>query len=286
MRQCAVILSVSILASLGVGCSTVAPLQLNAPPTRNPIDETSASPDLAAKEYRRIMVIPPSGSTRGQFDEYINLFEREFLNNGITVISSAITGRVVMEGGAQRKDEAAQALSDAERALVMAKSTNANALLQIGSLEWTPDYPSRLFVNRNQRLEEAQSPAEYDGWVGEKMKLTTSILTFVGRLTDVESGEVMASFSVRCATGWDLPAEYVAEIRFVNGSAVVEKENWSFSPSTKPQAPAQGGFLFTAVVQPPARQAPASAPGSWEAEAKVRVLRKTIAIVANHIKGK
>ena len=252
MRSLLALACLAVVASTGAGCSS---LELRMPATRSPLDETSASPDLGAKQYRRIMVIPPSGSARGQFDQYINLFEREFLKNGITVISSAITGRVVMEGASQRKDEAAQSLSDAERALVMAKATNANALLQIGSLEWSPPVPCRFFLHRNERFDEV-AKSEYDAWKEDRIQFSAPVLVFVGRLTDVESGEVMASFSIKYATAWDLPSEYVARVKFSGGVPFIREENWSFSGS------------------------------GWDAAARERVLQKTIALVASRIKGK
>jgi hypothetical protein len=51
---------------------------------RPPRDLTVVSPRLVA--MTRIMVIPPAGAARGQYEAPIALFEREFLRGGVAVI--------------------------------------------------------------------------------------------------------------------------------------------------------------------------------------------------------
>src|SRR3954471_24009015 len=99
----------AILAICQTGC--VARWTLNMEPDVPLRDGTSVSPELKAKKYSKIIVIPPSGTARGQFDREINFFEREFLNHNLTVISSAVTGRVVLEvkgADGEKKEEGAQ----------------------------------------------------------------------------------------------------------------------------------------------------------------------------------
>jgi hypothetical protein len=229
--------------------------ELRVSTSRPPFDETSASKDLGSKAYTRIMVIPPEGSAPGKFDAYMNRIERGFMNSGIAVISSAITGRVVMEGEGLQKSETAQTLSDAERALVLAKRSNAQALLEIGSLDWTARQPCRWFLLKDDGYEEVDKH-EFDSWKERKIHLETPMWVFVGRLTDVTTGEVMASFSIKYPIGWDLPSEYVAEVRYHRGRPLIRSENWTFTS------------------------------GTWEAEARERVLEKTIALVAARIMGR
>lgn len=213
-------------------------------------DETSVSPQLKEKKFSKIMVIPPSGTARGQFDREINFFEREFLKNNLTVISSAITGRVVLEvkgSEGEKKEEGAQGLSDAERALVMAKKTGADAILQIGTFGWAGRKSCRFFVaNRatptgatgtgNVPLTAMRevSLKEFETWPGAKYSFSEQWLEFVGRLIDVQTGEVMASFKYGNSPLWNLPASYSAVLvdEGGEGALVKESENYAYDQGT------------------------------------------------------
>nr|MBI3614119.1 hypothetical protein [Nitrospirota bacterium] len=184
------------------------------------VDESAVSPKMSQKKYTRLMVIPPSGTSRGQFDHQIALFEREFLKNGTTIISGAITGRVVAESenslGKEGRTGRVIDLSDAERALVMAKDTGADAILQIGAWQFSDAVPSRYFIldsDKGDRFSEVQL-AEYRSWTKEKFLFPSRILHFVGKLIDVSSGEVVASFKLKDAVNWNLPSEYRASISY------------------------------------------------------------------------
>ena len=195
-------------------------------------DETVVSPQLTPK--RHVMVIPPSGTARGQFDAVIALFERELLKSGVTVISGAITGRVVIDaaGGTDRRIEAAAALSDAERALIMAKQTGADAILQIGQLDWSEQMvESRFFVccrgGAKGYMEVSQT--EYQNWREKKAALPSHWLTFVGRLMDVQNGEILASFKINGGANYSLPADYQVQIDFRGNQPKLMKENYSYA---------------------------------------------------------
>ena len=192
-------------------CGCLAPTIVTA--TRPPKDDTIVSPRLTPKG--RVMVIPPSGTVRGQYDSEIALFEREFLRGGITVISGAVTGRVVLDPSGQQRVESAAQLSDAERALIMAKQTGADAILQIGQLTWSEtSIPSRFFTccRSGERGYSEVSQPEYDNWTGKKAALAAHVLTFVGRLMDVQTGEVLASFKFTAAANFNLPGTEI--VRF------------------------------------------------------------------------
>jgi hypothetical protein len=205
-------------------------------------DETSVSPQLKEKKFSKIIVIPPSGTARGQFDREINFFEREFLNHNLTVISSAVTGRVVLElkgNEGERKEEGAQGLSDAERALVMAKKTGADAILQIGTFAWQGRRNCRYFVGAgaaagSQSASELRevSLKEYESHQGARMPISGQWLEFVGRLIDVQSGEVMASFKYGNSPIWNLPSSYTAVIQDDGSGPVTVSESYSLLGGT------------------------------------------------------
>jgi hypothetical protein len=205
-------------------------------------DETSVAPQLKEKKFTKIMVIPPSGTARGQFDREINFFEREFLNHNLTVISSAITGKVVLEfqgNEGEKKQERAQDLSDAERALVMAKKTGADAILQIGTFAWQGRRNCRYFVGAgaaagSQSASELRevSLKEYEAHQGARMPISGQWLEFVGRLIDVQSGEVMASFKYGNSPMWNLPSSYTAVIQDDGNGPVTVSESYSLLAGT------------------------------------------------------
>jgi hypothetical protein len=243
-------------------------------PVLDPNDATSVSPQLASMNYRKVMVIPPSGTARGAFDKVINLFEREFLRNGITVISGAITGRVAMKemGEEDTSRRGGSHLSDAERALIMAKETGADALLQIGQFDWSgSQVDSRFFVLDTRQGATAFREAtldEYQAWTGMKRSFQSEMITFIGRLTDVSTGEIMASFKVEAAANWNLPTEYVATI---NQNGHVLSENFTYGASRRIGYGAGATYQYV--------------PGSWVTAAKERIVQTIIGYIARKIMG-
>lgn len=237
-----VLLCIPVFALSLIGCASQWTLTMS--PELPLRDDTSVSPQLKEKKYAKIIVIPPSGTARGQFDREINFFEREFLKHNLTVISSAVTGRVVLElkgSEGEKKEEGAQGLSDAERALVMAKKTGADAILQIGTFSWQGMRNCRYFVggagaSAGQGAPPTQlkevSLKEYEGFMGSKLAFGGQWLEFVGRLIDVQSGEVMASFKFGNTPLWNLPSSYTAVISDDGSGPVVLSENFPLHGGT------------------------------------------------------
>jgi hypothetical protein len=223
-------LLIPVFAALSGGCSTTHYLTMKA--DGQPTDDSAFSPRFKEKKCTKVIVMPPSGTARGEFESQIVLFEREFLRHGMTVISGAITGRVVMEEGVkadEKKDEVANHLSDLERALIMAKKTNAEAILQLGEFRWTPDSKwTRFFIATKEpesRFREV-SADEWKNWNDLKWSFSSAQLVFVGKLVDVENGEVLATVNVLMPANCALPDDYVATYRlYNNGNLMLEKES-------------------------------------------------------------
>jgi len=224
--------AVCLAALVLLGCSTTYTLKMK--PELDLDDGTVVSHHIKNKEYNRIMVLPPSGTKRGQYDPEVALFEREFLKNDITVISGAITGRVVFEESKDEKKrvEGATPLSDAERALIMAKKTGADAILQIGSIQWIESNGvGRHFIlnPEDEKLEYLEVPLkQFRNWDNVKIKFPSQWLHFVGRLTDVETGEVIASFKLSSAANWNLPSSYRATYELDGKDSVLVTENFDY----------------------------------------------------------
>ncbi len=141
------------------------------------------------------MILPPSGSSRGQFEGYLNEFERAFLQKGLRVVSSAVTGRVVQE----RKSESAAQLSDVERALILARETGADALLQVGSLESIGPSKLRWFCSTLMDGELAECDAKTYASSPFGRAISGTQWRLQGRLIDVRNGEVLASIEFTTA---------------------------------------------------------------------------------------
>ena len=227
----------SLLALLAVtGCGTPYQLQLKSAPL---IDKTSRSPELADKNYRKVMVIPPSGSGTEQFDSKLALFEAELLKINVTVISGAVTGRVVTDSKvAGSAHDGAAKLSDIERALVMAKKTGADAVIQIGSFGWSKDdaQPYRYFVEdaATKSMKEVDEKTFASTPSAKRYQLRSPKLSFVGRLVDVESGQVMAAFNIVTAANRCMSPPYEATLK-IHSSDAAERvsENYSYSQVAK-----------------------------------------------------
>lgn len=199
------------------GCASTSVLTMTR--DKPALDRSVASPKLAWNRYAKIMVIPPTGAPRGAFEPQLLLLEREFLRCGLTVISGAVTGKVVLEApgtGAERSHESAALLSDLERALVMAKRTGADAILQVADITFVPvGETARCFVtDRPGRPFREVEPAEFEVLAAaRKQQYAAPELRFIGRMVDVANGEVVASLDVAMPLNHVLPADYIA--RFV-----------------------------------------------------------------------
>lgn len=183
-----------VLSSLAAGCTY--PLRVAIDPVENNLtDRTAKSPTNAGPPAKSVIILPPSGSSRGAFEGYLNEFERALLQKGLRVVSSAVTGRVVQE----RKSESAAQLSDVERALILARETGADALLQVGSLETVNATKSRWFCtpSRERELEECTAKQYLSSEFGRS--ISGPQWRFQGRLIDVRSGEVLASIEFTTA---------------------------------------------------------------------------------------
>lgn len=107
------------------------------------------------------------------------------LNSNVQLISSAITGRVVQGTEDDKTGQARSAFSDVERALVLARNSNAEALLQAVRLD--EDSNVRSFVARVDELQEVDQVEPTKAGV----ELTERTYRFVARVIDVQSESIV-----------------------------------------------------------------------------------------------
>jgi len=213
------------------------------------VDESSVSPSLQSGIFDRIMIVPPSGSGGAEFQDNLAAIERSFIARGITVISPAITSRVILddEGRDRQRSQSGLQLSEVERALVLARDSNADAVLQVGAWRWTlaeaSDHSRRYFVEDVQ----GTSFAEVDLLAYERAgdRLTHvyegDVLGFTGRLIDVETGEVIASFKI------DVPKVNVADPLIVtfDGGGEIQTESYSWAEDQRKRQAATDRAIST-----------------------------------------
>lgn len=228
---------VLVLASLaGLAACGGGPSMLTmSPVSPSYIDASSVSPTLQQRDFSRIMIVPPSGSAGVEFQENLAAIERSFISRGLTVISSAITSRVLLEDQINLAGAAAGlSLSELERALLLAEESNANAVLQIGTWMWIDsdavEYGRRFFVeDRAEKTFHEVDQVEFErvqmaGKGPRTRSFGGEVLAFTGRLIDVETGEVVASFKI------DVPKVNVSQALNVSydgdGKIVAESYSW------------------------------------------------------------
>ncbi len=141
---------------------------------------------------------------------------------------------MVLENSTEKKSEHSQDLSDAERALVMAKSTGADAILQIGEWTWSSETtPKRFFIFSETGKNYGEvTRIEYQGFTGKKLAFPSSELRFVGRLTNVLNGEVIASFEIKSPANFNLPGRYVASVEEKGDQPVIVAESYRYGGGT------------------------------------------------------
>jgi hypothetical protein len=159
-------------------------------------------PRHVERRFSAIMVLPPHGSEHGQASELSDV-ERVLLGGGIRVISSGVTGRVVLDssGNPGNRVETAANLSDLERALVLAKNSNADALLQIIEIGWTDGH--RAFVLTGDQFQEVATGAEVEGQ--NLVRVQEAIFRVQARVISVENGEILMSIDVSQGTSSAIP---------------------------------------------------------------------------------
>lgn len=237
------------LALLSAACSGKLITLSMAPLAPAYVDESSVSPSLQSGIFERIMIVPPSGSGGVEFQDNLAAIERSFIARGITVISSAITSRVILDdqNRGRSRSESGILLSEVERALILARDSNADAVLQVGAWRWTTaeasDHSRRYFVEDVRGTSFAEVDQVAYARAGDRLThiYESDVLLFTGRLIDVETGEVIASFKI------DVPEVNVADPLIVtfNGSGDIQTESYSWTDDLRKRQAATDRAIAT-----------------------------------------
>lgn len=186
----------ALAASLFAACSQIHTLRIDA--EDHWVDDSAVSPRVAERGYRRIAVMPPSKTDDDEKTLSLAPLESELLRHGLEVYTSALSPTALAEASVEETSvtEKVDVLSEVERALLRARQTNSEALLQVERMEWSYHQVARQFIFDGGALVSA-SPDQYSWHNGFGRSLSFPAILFTGRLLDVESGEVVIAFSMR-----------------------------------------------------------------------------------------
>lgn len=206
-----------LACALALGATSCAGWRLTAPVgAPHPINDQSAvAPTFGSRHIRRVMVLPPSRTSGEAFSRQLTQIERTFLVRGVAVISSAITGRAVANrpGSVESSGAATavSALSDVERGLVLARDSGADAILQVGEWGFSGQF-TRFFCGQTgdgltecTQQEFSQTNNGMPTFAFHR-SLTGRVFKIVGRLIDVQNGEVLASIDISMPSVYRWPS--------------------------------------------------------------------------------
>lgn len=206
MRRPLLAAALVLALALLVGCGKPGLTSLTVGPRVPVHDQSVPTPQKSA--YASVMVLPPRGSERGAVTDLASL-EKALLKKGVRVISSGVTGRVVVDGAeGKRGGDTATQLSDLERALVLARKSNADAILQVMEIGWRDDLPAvdRYYWFDDKTWHELEKKPESD-WFrqnrGKEHRLAIirgPALAFQAKVIDVETGEIVAAVDLAQST--------------------------------------------------------------------------------------
>lgn len=196
------------LAAL-VGCASGPQLRMTA--QRQPTDRSVVGPELTKARIKRIVVLPPQGAPRGLYDGIIAMFERELLQHGVQLLSFE---SVVKRGGKVPIAEA------------------PDAVLELAEWRWSKELaPQRFFIWDEATGEGYKEVAQsvYQGTNTYKVAFPSHELHFLGKLSDATTGELLATFDVRCPLNFNLPAHYTATVDVVEDKPVLMSESFQYA---------------------------------------------------------
>lgn len=140
-RRLSLLLSSALLLAVACGKTET----LTVAPTTPPDPELVPSPQLQAYQYKRILLLPPGEPIERKnvdikvvkakdIDYYVGKLEKSMLQQGFEVISPEIVARAEKGLGSKARN-----MSPVEKALILGKETQSDAVLVVQSLTITGD---------------------------------------------------------------------------------------------------------------------------------------------------
>jgi len=258
------------------GCGSA--LTLTVEPSAAPPPELLPAPQLSENAYRNVLVLPPEGGvevkdvdlpavTEKKAGYYVAKLEKVMLAKGFEVISSEVTARAD-KGGSK------VGLSGAEKAMMLGKQTQADAVLIVQSIGVRGG--ARYFeVGESQTLEVDPSRVKTDDdgvpYNAENEECVHRVpyyqVSFEAKLVDARTGAVLWVGSGKASSVDVIQDSWVAE---VDDDCNVLEQNFVYADYQADESTLDNtvGTLFSNLVTPLAKVAFEGAPIVREAPKK------------------
>ena len=161
------------------------------------------------------------------------LIEKVFLAKGLSIISPAITGRVVLTSPneIEQKNEAAIGLSQLERALLLGKNAEVDAIINLERFGWGPkNIFSRYFILNNKEDESFKEVDidEYEKSNNAKVIYTSPYFQIKAKLINVNNGEILSTINLLLPANYALPDDYEVEFIVRGKTTIIKRGTESF----------------------------------------------------------
>ncbi len=218
----------SVATLLSAGCSSQYGLVMSS--TKELVNQGASSPELAAKGYRKVLLIP---SSTGQFSDHAELVTRwdtTLLKAGMVPMSS-IHAAVMRSAATQIESAAGQ--ESLTQALKAIRDAGTDVVVGITRLEWSAEEkPSRFFIldeSTEQTSFQEVEAIEYSSWTGPKHSFNSPVLTFAAKIVDVATTEILGTIQIQAAANWSLPGDYSATLTLEDDQWVATEASFDYS---------------------------------------------------------
>lgn len=185
-----------LLACSAPACAATVPLSIESHAVR---DGSATGHSQAGQLVRSVMIIALGSEGHHVGASELAKVERSLLSAGVEVISPAATSGFAPQGSTGQGAEAGTDISEAEHALISARNANADAILEVGKLQWTTE--NRYFrQDTTNGLVEVEQHAAVGTDTELLVRVRGAVLAFEARLIGVKQGRVLASFDISQST--------------------------------------------------------------------------------------
>ncbi len=200
------IIALLLLALIVPACETTPALTMIG--TKEIAYEEVHSPVLADKSYSVGLIVPPVTSDATDPSNVVGAAATEMLRNGMRPVSAA---QAAGFRAAIRQIDTAEGPALLDRATAKLHESGAEFAVIISELQWSSDMrPTRLFIGDGKAPFREVDPAEFGAWEGPKYAFKSPVLFCTGRVMDVASMEVVATFKTEAPANWSLSSDYRA----------------------------------------------------------------------------
>ena len=163
------------------------------------------------------MILPPSGDVGPQYSDFLTNIKALCIKHGMVAVTPEITARADSASSDTKGNSAGLGLTQTStlgKALALAKSTNIDAVLQIGELKWLQDADRHVLgldekTNAFLEISDQKKAASIE----KKRTYLSTVLQLKAKLISVETGVVLGIFDIQSSPFDFMPADYTASYK-------------------------------------------------------------------------